>query len=140
MAGKRIQTISWYQSSPGAVALCASGGVVLCDRSTTYQALRLTPDQIVGVQVERERTLFTTSRHSARMMIGGGRSGVFGGYIGGGRSTSVSREHEQAFLEIQYQVWAGDCVRITVIPFGEDRRSADAVCATLRRSAPRLVA
>lgn len=140
VAGERIQTISWYQFSPGAVALCPFGGMVLCDRSTTYEMLRLTSDQIVGVKVERERTVFTTSRHSGRMMIGGSHSGVMGGYVGGGRSTSVSREREQAYLEIQYHAGPGDTVRIVVIPFGENRRGADAVCATLRHPTSRPIA
>jgi hypothetical protein len=124
---------TWYTGAPGAFALDAGGELVLVDRSTRYEVLRLARADIADVSVERDVTQVTTTRHSGRSMIGGVGGGFFGGWVSGGRSTSVSRNLEQAYLEIRYQLQASGLVSTSVVPFGSDRREAEAVCAMIRR-------
>jgi hypothetical protein len=124
---------TWYTGAPGAFALTAGGELLLGDRSTGYELLRLTPDQIARVSVEREVTQVTQTRHSGRSVIGGVGGGLFGGWVSGGRSTSVSRATEEAYLEIRYQLEPNGLVRVAAVPFGADRRGADSACAMIGR-------
>jgi hypothetical protein len=124
---------TWYLGTPGAFALTKGGDLVLVDRSTGYEIVRLTPDLIAGVSVEREVTQVTETRHSGRSVIGGVGGGIFGGWISGGRSTSVSRDVEEAYLEICYQLEPHGLARVAVVPFGSDRRGAQAACAMIAR-------
>jgi hypothetical protein len=125
---------TWYIGAPGAFALTKGGELLLADRSSDYELLRLTPDHIAGVSVEREVTQVTQTRQSGRIVIGGVSGGLFGGWVSDGRSTSVSREREEAFLEIRYQLEANGPVAVAVVPFGVDRRAADSACATILRA------
>lgn len=125
---------TWYTGAPGAFALTNGGELLVADRSTGYELLRLLPDQIAEVSVERELTQVTQTRHSGRTVIGGMGGGLVGGWVGGGRSTSVSRELEEAYLEIRYQLVANGPVAVAVVPFGADRRAADSACALIRRA------
>jgi hypothetical protein len=125
----------WYTGAPGAFGLTAAGELLLVDRSTGYELLWLRPDQIAEVAVEREVTQVTSTRHTGRSVIGGAGGGVFGGWVSGGRSTSVSRNIEEAFLEIHYQLEVNGIVRVAVAPFGSDRRGAQAACAMIQRLA-----
>jgi hypothetical protein len=125
---------TWYTGTHGAFALTKGGELLLADRSSDYELLRLTPDQIAGVSVEREVTQVTQTRHSGRTVIGGVGGGLFAGWVSGGRSTSVSREREEAYLEIRYQLEANGPVAVAVVPFGADRRAADSACATILRA------
>ena len=127
---------TWYTGAPGAFALTSQGELLLADRSTGYELLRLTPDQIAEVSVERELTQVTQTRHSGRTVIGGVGGGLFGGWVSGGRSTSVSSQVEEAYLEIRYQLEANGPVAVAVVPFGADRRAADSACATVLRARP----
>jgi hypothetical protein len=124
---------TWYLGAPGAFALTAGGELFLVDRSTAYELLRLAPDQVAGVSVERNVTQVTQTRHSGRSVIGGLGGGLFGAWVSGGRSTSVSRDVEEASLEIRYQLEPNGLVGVAVVPFGADRRSADAACAMISR-------
>jgi len=124
---------TWYTGAPGAFGLTAASELLLVDRSTGYGLVRLSPDHIADVAVEREVTQVTTTRHSGRSVIGGGGGGFFGGWVSGGRSTSVSRNFEEAYLEIRYQLEPNGLVRVAVVPFGSDRRGADAACAMVAR-------
>lgn len=125
---------TWYTGAPGAFALMKGGELLLADRSSDYELLRLSSDQIADVSVEREVTQVTQTRHSGRTVIGGVGGGLFGGWASGGRSTSVSREREEAYLEIRYQLEANGPVAVAVVPFGADRQAADSACAMIRRS------
>lgn len=125
---------TWYTGSPGAFALTKGGELLLADRSSDYELLRLTPDRIADVSVEREVTQVTQTRHSGRTVIGGVSGGLFGGWVSGGRSTSVSREVDEAYLEIRYQLEANGHVFVSVVPFGSDRRAADSACSMIRRA------
>ena len=125
---------TWYMGAPGAFALTKGGELLLADRSSGYELLRLTPDLIADVSVEREVTQVTQTRHSGRTVIGGVGGGLFGGWVSGGRSTSVSRDLEEAYLEIRYQLKANGPVTVAVVPFGSDRRAADSACAMIRRA------
>ena len=125
---------TWYTGSPGAFALTKGGELLLADCSSDYQLLRLTPDLIADVSVEREVTQVTQTRHSGRTVIGGVGGGLFGGWVSGGRSTSVSSEVEEAYLEIRYQLEANGSVAVAVVPFGADRRAAASACAMIRRA------
>ncbi|HEX8239704.1 MAG TPA: hypothetical protein VF574_08215 [Allosphingosinicella sp.] len=125
---------TWYTGAPGAFALTKGGELLLADRSSGYELLRLTADLIAGVSVEREFTQVTETRHSGRTVIGGVGGGLFGGWVSGGWSTSVSREAEEAYLEIRYQLEANGPVAVAVAPFGADRRAADSACAMIRRA------
>lgn len=124
---------TWYLGSPGAFALTRAGELLLVDRSSGYELLRLAPDQIAEVSVERDVTQVTTTRHSARTFIGGAGGGLFGGWVSGGRSMSTSRILEDVYLEIRYQLEANGAVGYAVVPFGPDRRGADAACAMIAR-------
>jgi hypothetical protein len=124
---------TWYTGAPGAFALATGGELLLVDCSSGYELLRLTPDQIAGVSVEREVTQVTQTRHSGRSVIGGVGGGFFGGWVSGGRSTSVSRHVEEAYLEIRYQPEPNGLVAVAVVPFGSDRRGADSACAMIAR-------
>lgn len=126
---------TWYLGSPGAFALTTGGELLLVDSSSAYELLRLAPDQIAGVSVEREVTQVTQTRHSGRSVFGGMAGGFFGGWVSGGRSTSVSRNYEAVHLEIRYQLAPNGLVRVAVVPFGEDRCGADAACAMVARLA-----
>jgi hypothetical protein len=127
---------TWYTGAPGAFALTTAGELLLVDRSSGYELLRLGPDQIAGVSVEREVTQVTTTRHSGRSVIGGTGGGLFGGWVSGGRSTSVSHDIEEVSLEIQYQLEVNGPVACSAVPFGPDRRGADAACAMIARMRP----
>jgi hypothetical protein len=127
---------TWYTGAPGAFALTKGGELLLADRSSDYELLRLRPDQIADVSVEREVTQVTQTRHSGRTVIGGVGGSLFGGWVSGGRSTSVSRESEEAYLEIRYQLEANGPVAVAVVPFGADRRAADSASATILRARP----
>lgn len=124
---------SWWQGAPGALAITRRGDLVIVDRSTDYEELWLHPEQISSVSVEREATQITNTRHGGRFTLGGASGGLFGGYSFGGRSRSTTRTIETAFLEIRYQLDRNGVTYTTVIPFGEDRRAADALCATIAR-------
>lgn len=124
---------TWYRGAPGAFALSSAGELLLVDRSSGYELLRLGPSQVAGVSVEREVTQVTRTRHSGRSVFGGMAGGFFGGWVSGGRSTSVSRAYEEAYLEIRYQVEPNGLVRVAVVPFGDDRRGADSACAMVGR-------
>lgn len=124
---------TWYLGSPGAFALTSGGELLLVDRSSGYGLLRLAPDEIAGVSVEREVTQVTQTRQSGRTVIGTVGGGLFGGWVSGGRSTSVSRACEEAYLEVRYQTEANGLVRVAVVPFGADRRGADAACGMILR-------
>ncbi|MGA9581657.1 MAG: hypothetical protein WBR13_06780 [Allosphingosinicella sp.] len=125
---------TWYMGAPGAFALAKQGELLLADRSSDYELLRLTPELIADVSVEREVTQVTQTRHSGRTVVGGMGGGFFGGWVSGGRSTSVSSELEEAYLEIRYQLVANGSVAVAVVPFGADRRAADSACAMIRRA------
>lgn len=125
---------TWYTGAPGAFALTKGGELLLADRSSDYQLLRLTPDRIADVSVEKEVTQVTQTRHSGRTVIGGGGGGFFGGRVSGGRSTSTTSEVEEAYLEIRYQLEANGPVAVAVVPFGADRRAAGSACAMIRRA------
>lgn len=125
---------SWWQGAPGALAVTQRGDLVVIDRSTNYEELWLHPSQISNVSVEREATQITNTRHGGRFTLGGASSsGLFGGYTFGGRSRSTTHTVETAFLEIRYQLERNGMTYTTVIPFGDDRRGADALCATISR-------
>jgi hypothetical protein len=124
---------SWYTGAPGAFALTKAGELLLVDRSSGYELLRLTPDWIAAVSVERDLTLVTQTRHSGRSVVGGVGGGFFGGWASGGRSRSVSRHIEETYLEIRYQLEPNGLVRVAVAPFGSGRRGADAACAMIAR-------
>ena len=125
---------SWWAGAPGALTVTQRGELVLVDRSTSYEELWLHPKQISNVSVEREATQITNTRHGGRFALGGvSSSGFFGGYTFGGRSRSVTQTVETAFLEIHYQLERNGMTYTTVIPFGADRRGADALCATITR-------
>jgi hypothetical protein len=124
---------TWYLGVPGAFALTTGGELLLVDRSSGYELLRLTREQIAGVSVERNLTQVTQTRHSGRSVIGGFGGGLFGGWVSGGRSTSVSRDIEEAYLEIRYQLEPNGLVGVAVVPFGADRRTADSACAMIAR-------
>lgn len=125
---------SWWAGAPGALAVTQRGELVIVDRSTNYEELWLHPGQISNVSVEREATQITNTRHGGRFTLGGASSsGLFGGYTFGGRSSSVTHTVETAFLEIRYQLERNGMTYTTVIPFGSDRRGADALCATITR-------
>jgi hypothetical protein len=109
------------------------GELLLVDRSSGYRVLRLARDGIAGVSVEREVTQVTQTRDSGRSVIGGVAGGLFGGWVSGGRSTSVSRQVEEAYLEIRYQLEPNGLVGVAVVPFGADRRGADSACAMIAR-------
>ena len=64
---------------------------------------------------------------------GGTSGGLLGAFTSGGLSRSVTRTVETTFLELRYQLERNGAVYTTVIPFGADRRGADALCATLTR-------
>jgi hypothetical protein len=125
---------TWYTGAPGAFALMKGGQLLLADRSSDYVVLRLTPNLVAGVSVEREITQVTQTRHSGRAAVGGVGGGLFGGWLGAGRSTSVSSEVEEAYLEIRYQLEANGPVAVAVVPFGADRRAADSACAMIGRA------
>jgi hypothetical protein len=124
---------SWYTGAPGAFAVTDQGELLLADRSSGYELLRLTPDQVAGVSVEREVTQVTRTRHSGRSIIGGVNGGILGGWVSGGQSTSVSHDIEKAYLEISYQLEPNGLARLAVVPFGSDRRGAMAACAMVSR-------
>lgn len=126
------QSLSWHSGAPGALAVTQRGDLVIVDRSTNYEELWLRPSQIVNVSVEREATHITNTKHSGRFTLGGASSGgLLGGYTFGGRSRSTTRTVETAFLEIRYQLERNGIAYTTVVPFGNDRRGADALSATL---------
>ena len=128
------QWFSWWRGAPGALAVTQRGDLVILDRSTNYEELWLHPSQILNVSVEREATQITNTRHGGRFTLGGASSGgLFGGYTFGGRSRSVTHTVEAAFLEIRYQLERNGMTYTTVVPFEQDRRGADALCATLSR-------
>ena len=88
---------TWYTGAPGAFAPTSGGDLLLADRSSGYEFLRLTPDQIAGVSVEREVTQVTQTRHSGRSVVGGGLGGgFFGASVRAAsrhRSPASSRRH-----------------------------------------------
>jgi hypothetical protein len=123
-----------WAGAPGALAITQDGHVVIVDKSTDYTHLWLGEGQIVNVSVEREATQITNTKHGGRFTLGGAfSSGVFGGYTFGGRSKSVTRIVETAFLEIRYQFERNGAVYTSVIPFNADRRGADELCAAITR-------
>jgi hypothetical protein len=124
---------TWYLGAPGAFTVTGGGELLLVDRSSGYELLRLTREQIAGVSVERNVTQVTQARHSGRSVIGGFGGGLFGGWVSGGWSTSVSRDIEEAYLEIRYQLEPNGLVGVAVVPFGADRRTADTACAMIAR-------
>ncbi|KPH88486.1 hypothetical protein [Komagataeibacter intermedius] len=131
-----LQKRIWWQETPGALAITRQGEVIVMDQKSDYRKRYLRADQIVGVQVEREATHITNTRHGGRFTIGGlSRSGLFGGYTFGGRSRSITRTVETAFLELQYQLDPNGVTYMTIVPFGNARREADALCTTIRRMA-----
>lgn len=125
---------TWYTGAPGAFGLTKDGELLLADRSSGYGLLRLTPNLVADVSVEREITQVTLTRHGGRTVIGGMGGGFFGGWLSGGRSTSVSSEVEEAYLQIRYQLEANGPVTVAIVPFGADRRAADSACTMLRRA------
>jgi hypothetical protein len=126
-------SISWWQDTPGAAAITRAGHLVITNDDTDYHQLWLRRDQIVHATVEREATVYTDTRNSGRLTLGGVSNGLFGGYTFGGKSRSVSTTVETAFLEIRYQLDRNGSVRTCVVPFGEDRRRADEWRATIER-------
>jgi hypothetical protein len=124
---------SWYLGAPGAFAITAAGELLLADRSTGFSILRLKPEQIVEAKVERDLAQITHTRHSGRTIVGGYGGGAAGGWISGGKSTSITRNHETAFLEIRYQLEPNGLVDTAIVPFGDDRRTADSACAMIWR-------
>lgn len=127
---------SWYLGAPGAFAVTRAGELLLADRSTGFSILRLEPEQIVEAKVERDLTQITNTRHSGRTVIGGYGGGFAGGWISGGKSTSISQNRETAFLEIRYQLEPNGIVYTANVPFGDDRRTADSACAMIQRLRP----
>ncbi|MBU3077752.1 hypothetical protein [Sphingomonas quercus] len=124
----------WWEGAPGALAVTQAGDLVIVDRSTNYEELWLRPSQLAHISVEREAVQITNTKHGGRFTLGGAsRGGLFGGYTFGGKSRSVTHMQETAFLEIRYQLERNGMTYTSVIPFGADRRGADALCATLVR-------
>lgn len=123
---------SWFLIAPGALAVTQTGHVVIADRSTNYNHLWLTKEQIVNVSVEREATHITKTSHSGSFTFGSvSGSGFLSAFTTGGRSSSTTQTVETAFLEIRYQFERNGAVYTLVIPFGEDRRGADELRATI---------
>lgn len=129
----RVRPFVWTIGAPGALALTPAGEIVVIDRSTNYQPLRIAAHQVADVRVERQAQLITHTRHSGRTIVGG-----FGNSFGiartlGGSSTSVTRELEQYYLEIRYQLERNGRVETVIVPGGSERRVVEELCATIKR-------
>jgi hypothetical protein len=117
---------SWKTPLPRYLAIDPAGGTLFVEGpDTSYRGLVLRRDQILHTKVEREQTVETTTKHSGRAVYGSSFSSFGVGRIGGGRSTSVSKTTETAFLEISYVPDPGSVPARVVFPFGVDRRGAD---------------
>lgn len=128
-----VGPLSWTIGAPGAMAMTRSGEVVILDRAHEYAPLRLVPDQIADVRVERQSQQFTQTHHGGRTSLMG-LGGSFGAaYTMGGASTSVTSTVENYALEIRYQLEKNGPVSTITVPGGSDRRVVEELCATIRR-------
>lgn len=124
---------SWTVGAPGAMGMTRSGEVVILDHAHRYAPLRLAPDQIADVRVERQSQQFTQTHHAGRTSLMG-LGGSFGAaYTMGGRSTSVTSTVDEYALEIRYQLEKNGPVNTVTVPGGSDRRVVEELCATIRR-------
>jgi hypothetical protein len=124
---------SWTYGSPGAVAISQAGEITVADRSTGYHLLRILPQQVASVKVEREARHITHTRHSGATTLGAFGKGFGVAQTFGGRSTSVTETVEQFFLEICYQLQKNGAVSTVVVPCGPVRRDAEELCMAIER-------
>ncbi|MDO5691822.1 MAG: hypothetical protein Q4G70_04975 [Pseudomonadota bacterium] len=121
----------WHTPNPGVIALDTQNGVLFINaRSSDYQRLFLKSEDIIGVKVERESEVHTTTTHGGSLAVFS-RMGF--GYNFGSRSKSKSVVHERAFLEIHFQQPGAAAPSWVAIPFGEARRDADSMAAAIQR-------
>ncbi|HEY0310952.1 MAG TPA: hypothetical protein VGC56_00505 [Allosphingosinicella sp.] len=138
-AGARAGLVwSWTLGSPGAAGVTARGQLLLAGRSSAFHLLRLDPEHIVDAKVERDVTLVTETRHGGSTIIGLSGQGWMGGFTTGSRSQSVTRQDEQAWAEIHYQIERNGRVCVAIIPFGADRVGAESFCALVTRLQSRV--
>ena len=124
---------TWTIGGPGAMVISRSGDILIADRPSGYNVLRIPAQQIADVQVKKFSQIVTDTRHAGRTTLGG-----FGGAMGmaytlGGRSTSVTRSVEDYVLEIRYQTERNGEVRTAVVPGGRDHSTVEELCALIRR-------
>lgn len=121
---------SWSLPTPGVLALDTQHRqVYIQSAGTGQQRIVLRPEQILGVKVERETEMHTTTKH-------GGSVGVFSGNFGynfGSTSKSKTTVIENAFLELHFQLNEHDAPDWVAVPYGANRRDADAMAAAIQR-------
>lgn len=122
---------SWRAPTPGAIALDRERNLLFVQsEGTGHERVVLQSAHIVGVKVERETELHTQTRHSGRVSA----LSSFGlGYTFGGKSKSKTTTIERAFLEVHYQFAANQSPGWVAVPFGEQRRDADAMATAIQR-------
>ena len=121
----------WSAPNPGVLALDTPHQMLYVNaRSGHYQRLQLRPQDIMGVKVERESEVHTTTTHGGSLAVFS-RMGI--GYNFGSRSKSTSTVVERAFLEIHYQLLGAPAPAWLAVPFGEDRRAADSFAVAIQR-------
>lgn len=120
---------TWKQP-PGIFAISTRNNFMIASYPETgYVPIRLTKDDIQSIKVERNvDRIETKTKHRGNLSMHGG---MFG-YNFGSSSRSISKVKEAAFLEIQY-LTAQDEPEILVIPFGEDRITAEKAQSMLQR-------
>ncbi|MDO4794867.1 MAG: hypothetical protein Q4A28_02875 [Brachymonas sp.] len=125
-------THQWHLPAPGVLALDSRQSTLFLQTADTdYHRLFLHPGQIVEVKVERESEVHTQTRHSGSIGVFS-RAGI--GYNFGSKSSSKSVVIERAFLEVHYQQSNQLSPNWIAIPYGENRRDADAMAMAIRRA------
>ncbi len=113
----------FWDQAVGALAVTPTGLLLLADRSTGYVPRALSPDMVLSAGVKTDATLVTD-----------GETRGYEGFLGGvsTRTRAVTHSIGRSYLEMHYQLGANMPVLTAVVPFGGDRRKADATSAAIR--------
>lgn len=124
----------WTTPSPALIGLDASRKLLFVQgENTGYRSLVLSPHQILDAKVERNRTVITDTTHRASPWLGLSPELTMLGLVSAGRSSSISTNIEDVFLEITYALTPSDPPHRLVFYFGSERRDADDWVLAIRR-------
>lgn len=124
----------WTTPSPALIGLDTSQRLLFVQgENTEYRSLVLSPHQILDAKVERNRTVTTDTTHRASPWLGLSPELTMLGLVSAGRSSSISTNIEDVFLEITYALAPSDPPHRLVFYFGAERRDADDWVLAIRR-------
>lgn len=131
-----VSEAHWPNNGPGMVAVLQGGEMLLVDAAGGYDFDLIPASQVVGAQVERKTTMYSTSKQSGgtaiAVQLGGGMAGAMSS---GKRSTTTTRVEEQAYLDVRIERQPGGPITCHTIWFGDSISEAETMAAAINRLA-----